>query len=200
MAFVALPEPVLVCVKAATDAPDTLGDCPLCQRVLVTLEEKKVPYEVKLIDLSNKPEWFLKISPEGKVPVLKIAEDKWVLDSDVMTQIIEEKYPNPSLVTPPEKTSLDEWDAENLEKLKKYEAMYARRLRAKYFSSRTSNGVNMFDQETIIDDMVVRSSRWPCTRSFAAPAKNLEDRSRFSSSTAPETSLATENNHQLSSC
>jgi len=48
---------VEVCVKAAAGAPDTLGDCPFSQRVLLTLEEKKVPYEMKLVDLSNKPEW-----------------------------------------------------------------------------------------------------------------------------------------------
>jgi hypothetical protein len=32
---------------------------PFSQRVLLTLEEKKVPYEMKLVDLSNKPEWFV---------------------------------------------------------------------------------------------------------------------------------------------
>jgi hypothetical protein len=30
---------------------------PFSQRVLLTLEEKKVPYQLKLIDLSNKPGW-----------------------------------------------------------------------------------------------------------------------------------------------
>jgi glutathione S-transferase len=30
--------------------------------VLLTLEEKKVPYEVKLIDLGNKPEWSVRLS------------------------------------------------------------------------------------------------------------------------------------------
>jgi glutathione S-transferase len=30
---------------------------PFSQRVLLTLEEKKVPYQMKLIDLSNKPGW-----------------------------------------------------------------------------------------------------------------------------------------------
>ncbi|CAN7016006.1 unnamed protein product [Brassica oleracea var. botrytis] len=29
-----------VCVKAASGAPDVLGDCPFSQRVLLTLEEK----------------------------------------------------------------------------------------------------------------------------------------------------------------
>lgn len=72
----------------------------------MTLEEKKVPYETKLINLDDKPEWFLKISPEGKVPVFKGDDGKWVADSDVITQIIEEKYPDPSLVTPPEYSSV----------------------------------------------------------------------------------------------
>ncbi|KAG2616001.1 probable glutathione S-transferase DHAR1, cytosolic [Panicum virgatum] len=97
---------VEVCVKAAAGAPDTLGDCPFSQRVLLTLEEKKVPYEMKLVDLGNKPEWFLKISPEGKVPVFNSGDDKWIADSDVITQVIEEKFPTPSLVTPPEYASV----------------------------------------------------------------------------------------------
>lgn len=45
---------------------------------------------------------FLKINPEGKVPVIK-DEGKWVADSDVITKILEEKYPEPSLKTPEDK-------------------------------------------------------------------------------------------------
>ena len=33
------------------------GDCPFCQRALLTLEEKKVPYERQWIDLADKPKW-----------------------------------------------------------------------------------------------------------------------------------------------
>ncbi|AQK95477.1 dehydroascorbate reductase like1 [Zea mays] len=97
---------VEVCVKAAAGNPDTLGDCPFSQRVLLTLEEKKVPYEVKLVDLGNKPEWFLNISPEGKVPLFNGGDGKCIADSDVITQVIEEKFPTPSLVTPPEYASV----------------------------------------------------------------------------------------------
>uniref|UniRef100_A0A1D1ZGV3 glutathione transferase n=1 Tax=Anthurium amnicola TaxID=1678845 RepID=A0A1D1ZGV3_9ARAE len=93
---------VEVCVKAAVGAPDVLGDCPFSQRVLLTLDEKEIPYQVKLIDVSNKPEWFLEISPEGKVPVINFGDGEWTPDSDVITQLLEEKYPEPSLVTPPE--------------------------------------------------------------------------------------------------
>ncbi|CAA7395724.1 unnamed protein product [Spirodela intermedia] len=98
-------EPLEVCVKASINYPDKLGDCPFTQRVLLTLEVKQLPYHIKVVDLANKPEWFLEISPEGKVPIIKL-EEKWVADSDVITQSLEEKYPNPSLVTPPEKKTV----------------------------------------------------------------------------------------------
>ncbi|CAN1747081.1 Glutathione S-transferase DHAR2 [Linum perenne] len=116
---------VEIAVKAATGAPDLQGDCPFCQRVQLTLEEKKVPYKLHLVNLSDKPQWycfqllssctsfslfvsisrFLDISPEGKVPVVKF-DEKWVADSDVIVGIIEEKYPEPSLVTPDEFASV----------------------------------------------------------------------------------------------
>ncbi|KAJ3674751.1 hypothetical protein LUZ60_005367 [Juncus effusus] len=94
-----------VCVKASSTVPGRLGDCPFTQRVLLTLEEKKLDYDMKLVDLSDKPDWFLKISPEGKVPIIKL-EEKWIADSDVITQALEEKYPEPPLYTPPEKASV----------------------------------------------------------------------------------------------
>ncbi|KAE8673173.1 putative glutathione S-transferase DHAR4 [Hibiscus syriacus] len=69
------------------------------------MEEKHLPYDMRLVDLANKPEWFLQISPEGKVPVAKF-DEKWVPDSDVIAQTLEEKYPDPPLVTPPKKASV----------------------------------------------------------------------------------------------
>ncbi|XP_015880267.3 glutathione S-transferase DHAR3, chloroplastic [Ziziphus jujuba] len=99
------PKPIEAIVKASITVPDKLGDCPFCQRVLLTLEEKHLPYDLKLVDLGNKPEWFLKINAEGKVPVVKL-DEKWVPDSDVIAQSLEEKYPDPPLRTPPEKASV----------------------------------------------------------------------------------------------
>ncbi|XP_030481731.2 glutathione S-transferase DHAR2 [Cannabis sativa] len=95
-----------VAVKAAVGAPHLLGDCPFSQRVLLTLEEKKIPYNRHLINLSDKPAWFLQVNPGGKVPIVKF-DEKWVPDSDVIVGILEEKYPQPSLTTtPPEFTSV----------------------------------------------------------------------------------------------
>ncbi|KAM1078488.1 hypothetical protein TB2_025177 [Malus domestica] len=54
---VAMVAPLDVCAKASTTVPNKLGDCPFCQRVLLTLEEKHLPYDLKLVDLGNKPEW-----------------------------------------------------------------------------------------------------------------------------------------------
>ncbi|KAL7147987.1 hypothetical protein ABFS83_06G148500 [Erythranthe nasuta] len=96
---------VEICVKAAAGAPDILGDCPFSQRVQLTLEEKKVPYKLHLINTDDKPQWFLEVNPEGKVPVIKF-DDKWIADSDVIVGIIEEKYPNPSLSPPSEVSSV----------------------------------------------------------------------------------------------
>ncbi|XP_051116172.1 glutathione S-transferase DHAR1, mitochondrial-like [Andrographis paniculata] len=96
---------VEVCVKAAAGAPEILGDCPFCQRVLLTLEEKNVAYKTHLINLSEKPQWFVEVNPEGKVPVIKF-DDKWIADSDVIVGIIEEKYPNPPLSAPSEVSSV----------------------------------------------------------------------------------------------
>ncbi|GAA0141646.1 transferase [Lithospermum erythrorhizon] len=93
---------VEVCVKAAVGAPNILGDCPFSQRVLLTLEEKNVTYKMILINLQDKPEWFLKVNPQGSVPVIKFGDEKWISDSDVIVGIIEEKYPSPPLITPPE--------------------------------------------------------------------------------------------------
>ncbi|EYU45808.1 hypothetical protein MIMGU_mgv1a012701mg [Erythranthe guttata] len=85
--------------------PGYFGSGPFTQRVLLTLEEKRLPYDLKLVNLNNKPEWFLSISPEGKVPIIKLGE-KWIPDSDVITQALEEKFPEPSLATPPEKATV----------------------------------------------------------------------------------------------
>ncbi|NP_001267992.1 dehydroascorbate reductase [Vitis vinifera] len=94
-----------VCVKAAAGDPEILGDCPFSQRVLLTLEEKKVPYKMHLINVNEKPQWFLEMNPEGKVPVIKV-DDKWVPDSDVITGVLEEKHPSPPLAPPPEHSSV----------------------------------------------------------------------------------------------
>lgn len=68
--------------------------CPYVQRAVIALAEKGVPFERIDIDLNNKPDWFLKISPLGKVPVLMVG-DKAVFESAVILEYLEETLPNP---------------------------------------------------------------------------------------------------------
>jgi glutathione S-transferase len=46
--------------------------CPFVQRAAIVLLEKKVPFERIDVDLADKPDWFITISPTGKVPLLKV--------------------------------------------------------------------------------------------------------------------------------
>ena len=74
--------------------------CPYVQRAAIALGEKGVPFERILIDLANKPDWFLKISPLGKVPLLVIEEDddKAVLfESAAICEYLDETQPGPKL-------------------------------------------------------------------------------------------------------
>ena len=67
--------------------------CPYVQRAVIALSEKGVPFERVDIDLANKPAWFLKISPLGKVPVLTVASDEGdiaLFESNVICEYIEE--------------------------------------------------------------------------------------------------------------
>lgn len=49
--------------------------CPFVQRAIIALNEKGAEFDVVYIDLANKPDWFQKVSPFGKVPVLKVERD-----------------------------------------------------------------------------------------------------------------------------
>ncbi|GMY15435.1 basic leucine-zipper 70 [Fagus crenata] len=46
---------------------------------------------------------------------------------------------------------------------------------------------NIFDVNTTIDDEIIKSSRWPCTRSYADPVQGFEDQSSSSSAYSDET-------------
>lgn len=63
--------------------------CPFVQRSTIALEEKGVDYDIEYIDLSDKPEWFLAISPHGKVPVLQVGQTV-LFESVVILEYLDE--------------------------------------------------------------------------------------------------------------
>ncbi|MDI1269423.1 MAG: glutathione S-transferase family protein [Polaromonas sp.] len=67
--------------------------CPYVQRVVIVLEEKVIPYERIDVDLANKPEWFLKVSPLGKTPVL-LVDGMPIFESTVICEYLEEITPH----------------------------------------------------------------------------------------------------------
>ncbi|TKW80251.1 MAG: glutathione S-transferase family protein [Bradyrhizobium icense] len=74
--------------------------CPYVQRAVIALTEKGIPFERIDIDLANKPDWFLKISPLGKVPVLVVERDGRevaLFESNVICEYIEDTNPETRL-------------------------------------------------------------------------------------------------------
>lgn len=63
--------------------------CPYVQRAAIALAEKNVPFERITIDLANKPDWFRKISPLGKVPLLMVG-DEVLFESAVIVEYLDE--------------------------------------------------------------------------------------------------------------
>lgn len=83
-----------------TDAKLTLVShhlCPYVQRAVIALTEKGVPFERRYVDLSAKPDWFLVISPLGKVPLLIITQEDGteavLFESAVICEYLEESQP-----------------------------------------------------------------------------------------------------------
>ncbi len=66
--------------------------CPYVQRARIVLEEKAVPHEIAFIDLARKPDWFLAISPLGKVPVL-LVDGRPLFESAAITEYLDEITP-----------------------------------------------------------------------------------------------------------
>ena len=63
--------------------------CPYVQRVAIVLAEKGLAFERIDIDLARKPDWFLRVSPLGKTPVLLVG-DEAIFESSVICEYIEE--------------------------------------------------------------------------------------------------------------
>jgi len=59
--------------------------CPFVQRALIVMAERDIPHELRFVDMGEKPDWLLKVSPAGEVPVLCV-EGKPLYES---TAIIE---------------------------------------------------------------------------------------------------------------
>lgn len=75
--------------------------CPYVQRAAIALDEKGVTFERVTVDLARKPEWFLAMSPLGKVPLLRVSSpdgsEAVIFESNVICEYIEESQVGPKL-------------------------------------------------------------------------------------------------------
>lgn len=74
--------------------------CPFAHRVHLALNAKNVPYHVVYINLSEKPEWYTKVNPNGKVPALQLLNEPdqpFLTESLLICEYLDEKYPGVTL-------------------------------------------------------------------------------------------------------
>jgi len=72
--------------------------CPYVQRATIALTEKGVPFDRVTIDLAAKPDWFLALSPLGKVPVLIVRDgdrETALFESAAIVEYLEDTQPPP---------------------------------------------------------------------------------------------------------
>jgi glutathione S-transferase len=78
----------------------------------MVLHEKGVDFEVNEVDLSNKSEEFLNVSPYGKVPVLRVNGTS-LYESNIVNEYLDEVQDSPRLMpdNPEERASARSWMA-----------------------------------------------------------------------------------------
>ena len=69
----------------------SFDQCPYVHRSTIMLGEKGIAFDIKYIDLAAKPDWFLGMSPRGKVPVL-LADGTAIFESAVINEFLDETH------------------------------------------------------------------------------------------------------------
>jgi glutathione S-transferase len=59
---------------------------------VILLRAKEIEFDVTYINLLDKPDWFLEISPHGKVPILKVGEEI-LFESNAIAEYLDEVVP-----------------------------------------------------------------------------------------------------------
>ncbi|MFA5960072.1 MAG: glutathione S-transferase family protein [Tatlockia sp.] len=63
--------------------------CPFVERTNILINENNILCERIYVDIRNKPDWFLKLSPQGKVPLLKV-DNTIIFESSVINDFLNE--------------------------------------------------------------------------------------------------------------
>jgi stringent starvation protein A len=71
--------------------------CPFSQRCRFVLHEKGMDFEIKDIDLFNRPDDISVMNPYGQVPIL-VERDLILYESNIINEYIDERFPHPQLM------------------------------------------------------------------------------------------------------
>lgn len=71
--------------------------CPFSHRCRLVLFEKGMDFEIRDVDLFNKPEEISMMNPYGQVPIL-VERDLILYESNVINEYIDERFPHPQLM------------------------------------------------------------------------------------------------------
>jgi RNA polymerase-associated protein len=71
--------------------------CPFSQRCRLVLFEKGMDFEVRDVDLFNKPEDISTMNPYGQVPIL-VERELILYESNIINEYIDERVPHPQLM------------------------------------------------------------------------------------------------------
>ena len=71
--------------------------CPFSHRCRFVLFEKGMDFEIRDVDLYNKPEEIMAMNPYGQVPIL-VERDLILYESNIINEYIDERFPHPQLM------------------------------------------------------------------------------------------------------
>ena len=80
--------------------------CPFSHRCRFVLFEKGMDFEIRDVDLYNKPEDINVMNPYGQVPIL-VERDLILYESNIINEYIDERFPHPQLMPADPVTALD---------------------------------------------------------------------------------------------
>ncbi|NWG86676.1 MAG: glutathione S-transferase N-terminal domain-containing protein, partial [Hydrogenophilaceae bacterium] len=66
--------------------------CPFSHRCRIVLHEKGMDFEIRDVDLHEKPSEIAVMNPYGKVPVL-VERDLVLYESNIINEYIDERFP-----------------------------------------------------------------------------------------------------------
>ncbi len=71
--------------------------CPFSHRCRIVLHEKGMDFEIKDVDLREKPEEIAMMNPYNQVPIL-VERDLTLYESNIINEYIDERFPHPQLM------------------------------------------------------------------------------------------------------